>query len=49
MEIILLVLKTSGSFNEKIGEKEFKKKMKHYKFLKEVIKFVEQDLKTFRV
>jgi hypothetical protein len=32
----------------KTGEKEFKTKMKHYKFLKEVIRFVEQDLKTFR-
>jgi len=32
----------------KLGNKEFKNKMKHYKFLKEVIKFVEQDLKTFK-
>jgi len=32
----------------KQGESAFKKKMKHYKFLKEVIRFVDVDLKSFK-
>jgi len=32
----------------KLGKTEFKNKMKFYKFLKDVVKFVENDLKSFR-